>query len=589
MSIRKGVRRHAVLVVALLAPALPAQAQLARPGCPALAAWAEGFDRAARWRPNDLGGRDRFHPLFAAPRTAALFGKPVLSWTPEEAQALAPLLAECAEAARRGNRRETQAALNALRLQAAREVPTYLSALAEARAAAPRALAELGEAPASPPLLRLHAALAGIGTEEGAFARAGQAAGLLAGPAQAAARTLLGALRDLPEEEGRQALRPAAARLPALREAVRDGLVAEIARAEPSAAGLRALDRQAQQTAQDHAPVLGAEATRAVEAAIAARRAEIGAALRDGMLREVRAAPLSPEGAQALDRFRRQALPSQAAAIGAEGVQAVEAAIAARRAEIGAALRDGLLGTIARLPPDLSSLQMLRGMASQVPPHLLDLAGVEGVRAVQQAAEARRAALAGMVAERLAQEIAAVPPNAEAFGRLDRLAAEGVLRLLEPEGAGRVQEAAAARRRSVAEALLPAFRRELAALPQTEEGMAAIDDLLLPGIAAWPASAAAEKAQFAELAGAHRAVILAAIERAEAGPLRGRIYEGELLRIEFVDRSRVVVTPTGGVPAAGTYTEEGNRVFVTVNALSTVFSREGRRLVGGPLALRRVR
>jgi hypothetical protein len=124
---------------ALLAIAVaPARADLPRPACEALARWVAGHDRNAGWSPNALrpATRARFHALFAAPATAALFGRPVLDWTPEEARALAPHLQSCAETLRRGRGRDAATALGQLRSQLQRDLPGYLTELAAARAAA---------------------------------------------------------------------------------------------------------------------------------------------------------------------------------------------------------------------------------------------------------------------------------------------------------------------------------------------------------------------------------------------------------------------------------------------------------------------
>ncbi|HEY9566894.1 MAG TPA: hypothetical protein VIR38_02290, partial [Thalassobaculum sp.] len=60
------------------------------------------------------------------------------------------------------------------------------------------------------------------------------------------------------------------------------------------------------------------------------------------------------------------------------------------------------------------------------------------------------------------------------------------------------------------------------------------------------------------------------------------------MKLEFVDRTRVFVTDARGQTAAGTYTEEKDgRVVVTLPGQSVVLTREGRRLLGGPVELRR--
>jgi hypothetical protein len=71
--------------------------------------------------------------------------------------------------------------------------------------------------------------------------------------------------------------------------------------------------------------------------------------------------------------------------------------------------------------------------------------------------------------------------------------------------------------------------------------------------------------------------------------MRGRIYEGDIVKIEFLDRTRVVLTAPGAPPVPGTYTEEADgRVSITAGPMSMVMTREGKRLVAGPVEVRRV-
>jgi hypothetical protein len=647
--------RHSITVglVAALAlglSATPARAQLATPSCPALVKWAEGYDQRAGWRPNEATARPVFAALFAEDSTAALFGKPVLAWTPEEANALGPVLAACASEQQRARNTAVSRALSGLRVQATREVPRYLTALATARRTIPPSLEALGPAEASLPLLAFYLALADV-PEGDAMQRANTyAARQPRGPVQDAARAVVAALRDLPQAEMAPAVQPAAAaQIPALRRSLRETLVDEIDAVELSAAGLRVLDRHAQSAARDYAPLLGPEEMRLVEAALAARRGaigenardelirqagaaaltpqglqelarleqhvrqqqantlgeagvtavvaaietrrgEIGTALRDGIIAQVQAVPPTVQGAQMLDRIAQQTQQQQEPLIGRAGINAVLASIETRRREIGVTVRDGLLTSIAGLPANPETLQMLRGVETQMAPQVAAVLGAEGARAVRQAAAERRAALGAEVGAAIVKEIAGTPVGPEAFQALDRRSDPTLLALLPVEQAGQVRTAAETRRKQITEALLPAFQRELAALPETDESLRRIDAEVLPEIAALPGSAADAKAALSEAATARRAAILAAVNRAEAGSLRGRIYEGPMMKLEFIDRSRVIATVLINPPAAGTYTEESDgRVIVEVNSQSMVFTREGRRLVAGPIAVTRTK
>lgn len=632
-----------------LACAVPAQAQLATPSCAALVTWAQGYSAQDGWRPNGLTARAAFAGLFAEESTTALFGKPVLAWTAEEAQALGPVLQVCASEQARARNTAARSALNTLRTQVTREVPRYLAALAEARQTAAQARAALDAAEGSLVLLNLYLALAELPAAE-ADQHANQfAARQPQGPVRDAARALVAALRTLPEAEIGPAVHPSAnARIPALRREVREVLVQEIEGVEASAGGLRLLDRYAQTIERDYAPSLGAEETQLAEAALAARRRGIGESIRDDLIRQagtapltlqgrqllarfeqqvqrqhaetigeaglaavlaaigqrrieigetirndiirqVQAAPPSLAGAQMLDRIHQQTVQQRGEVIGREGLEAVAAAIRERRVAIADAVRDEMLASIARMPPTPESLQRLEAWASPRPHAASAVLGPGDLQQVREAAAARQAELGVEVAEAVIGEIAATPLDVETFALLDRTVSDRLLALLPQTQAERLRAAAAERRRTVAATLLPRLRQELAALPESDDALIRIDQELLPQLATWPDSAAAERDMFVQAAQERREAVLAAVNRSQAGPLRGRTYEGPFAKVEFIDASRVIATAGANPPTAGTYDEiDGGRVIITVNNDAMVFTREGARLISGPIVLQRV-
>ncbi len=585
--------RLALAGAAVLLPlaSAPARADLPRPACEALARWVAGHDRNAGWSPNALrpATRPRFNAQFAAPATAALFGRPVLEWTPDEARALAPHIQACAETLRRGRAREAATALGQLRSQLQREVPGYLTELAAARAAAPAAIADLAGAEPSLALLRLHRVLAELATDPEAGPRAIQAARAMPATQRAAATALLDALRDLPDAELAPLLAPIGPRIPALQAALADALIAEAEAVPATLAGLQRLAREKDRTLAESAPDIGPDQAARVEAALQAREAAIGQALTQELLDRVAAIPATLGGEPALDRVQADAT-SRAEAIGEAGLRAVQAAIAARRAAIGQVVLADLLRSIAAAPATPAGLaEMHRLETAAAPPELIQLVLPEGVARIRAEAAQRRTAISAELAATLVERAAAIPPDLDGFAALDTVVTVQTLAQLRPAEAARVSAALAARRRAITEAVLAELRRHLAALPLTEDGLVRIEDGVMPALEALPRSAAAERARLAVLVQERRGAILAAITRAEAGPLRGRIYENEELRLEFVSGGRVVATLPGAPPAGGTYTEDQDgRVFLEVNGQSLVFLREGRRLVAGPMVLARM-
>jgi hypothetical protein len=255
----------------------------------------------------------------------------------------------------------------------------------------------------------------------------------------------------------------------------------------------------------------------------------------------------------------------------------------ARAGAMRGAVRDQIVAEIGAMPVTGQSLQALAAAPQALRQRYGASLGPEEFRAIDAAVASRRTAIGNEAQKEIVAEIASIPPGAEAFAAIDRAVPDALLRILPPPNAEKVREAAEAQRKKAADALFASFQQELAALPQTQEGIDRIDETIKPALAAWPQSTAPYKPRFAEAADARRSAILAVVNRAERGSLRGRIYESNAgFSLEFVDRTRVFFKQ-GGQTAAGTYTEEGDgRVVVTVNNQSMVLAREGRKLTGGP-------
>ena len=460
--------------VALIAAAAPARATVKLPDCPAMTKWAGGYEKNAKWEPNDLGSRHWFPTIFAKPETAAVFGKPVLDWTPDEAKTIAKALHECEKALSKAKRYEERNAVSEVRAWASRNVANYLEKSAVARGAYEQAFAALeGEQP-SPGLLSFYAGLARIGDGKAGYAAANQATARLTGTAQTNARAALSAARDLPQAELKGRVGPdAAKRAETTRVAVRDQIVAEIAGMPASLGGLNALSGMRTALARDYASAFPRDDLQTLNGAIGRREAAVGKEIADMMVADIEGAP------------------------------------------------DGM--------------PAFNNIVTQTNPQMLNR--------------------------------------------------------LPPAEAARVRSAANAKAEKVGNAMMPAFAKNLADLPVADESIDRLDGPTLADLRQSLAPAPAVLARFEQAAAARRAEIMTALTKAEAGAMRGRHYADRAGRIkmEFVDRTRVFVTAPDGQTAAGTYSEEKDgRVVVTLPNTSMVLTREGRRLTGGPVELRRV-
>ncbi len=462
------------VVVAISLIDVPARAEVTLPDCPAMTGWAAGYDKKAKWQPNDLGSRHWFPAIFAAPETTALFGKPVLEWNSDEAKAVAKALQACEKTLTQEKRYTERNAVSDLRSWASRNVANYIEKAGKARAEFAEAFAALAQEQPSPGLLLFYAGFARLGDGREGYSAANQAASQLSGTAQASARAALAAARDLPQVELRDRIAPEAAkRTEATRGAVRDRLLADIAHIPASLPGLDALGGLRRTLAKDYAAVFPPADRQAVSDAIGHREAAVGKEIADQMIADINGA--------------------------------------------------------------IDGMPAFNNIAVQTNPQLL--------------------------------------------------------KRLPPAEAARVRSAADAKAERVAEALLPIFERTLADLAVSDESVDALEGPILADIRQSMASAPSVRSRFEEAAAARRAEIVAALTKAEAGPLRGRHYADPKIgmKLEFVDRERVFVTTPDGQTAAGTYTEEKDgRVVITLPGSSTVLTREGGRLIGGPIALRRV-
>lgn len=273
-----------------------------------------------------------------------------------------------------------------------------------------------------------------------------------------------------------------------------------------------------------------------------------------------------------------------------EEIVQIAATGAERAVTMRAAVRQDLLDRIAAVGPSLAGLESLSRLAAAAPRDYGGALGEEGVRELLAAITSRRAALGTEFADLMIARLGRSPIGPTAFAEIDAIADERALRVIASADAGRVREAAAARRAEVGEELLARVRRQLASIPVEEASLDVIDRQVLPEIARWPDSAAAQRDRFSQAAAERRRAILDGLNRTEAGPLEGRVYENPALSLEFIDEERVFVKDRAGQTMAGTYTEEDDgRVVVTLQGQSSVFAREGKRLVNGPIRLVRAR
>jgi hypothetical protein len=242
---------------------------------------------------------------------------------------------------------------------------------------------------------------------------------------------------------------------------------------------------------------------------------------------------------------------------------------------------DALLAEVRQVPASVQGLGQLERMAQVLPRDYAAALGAAATEAVLRALADRRGAVADEIATGLVAQIGQSSQGFDAFLQIDELSHASLLQPLPAPQADRVRAAAQARREAVSGMLHREMMSTLAALPANDASLQSVD-MVLHAIAGWPASADPFKTRFEADARKRRADLLGVINKAEAGTMRGRVYESadKTHKFEFVDRTRVFIHASGHT-AAGAYTEENDgRITVTVNGQSSVLTREGRRLLG---------
>ncbi len=246
----------------------------------------------------------------------------------------------------------------------------------------------------------------------------------------------------------------------------------------------------------------------------------------------------------------------------------------------------------ANAPATAQGLFTLRQLRSQAVAESRQVLGTEGTAIVERAVAERQRTASAELADRALTDIAAMPDVPESWRRLEPMADSRLTTLLNEPDARRMQQAVAAKRAAIEAQTVAELQEALTALPLTDDGLQKLDGTLRPGLRALPFNSPVVTATGNAALDARRATIVEAVNKAEAGPLRGRVYADTKLgfKLEFVDRTRIFVTTPDGATAAGTYQEEPDgRVTVTLPGSSQVLTREGRSLIGGPMMrLRRV-
>ena len=252
---------------------------------------------------------------------------------------------------------------------------------------------------------------------------------------------------------------------------------------------------------------------------------------------------------------------------------------------------DGMVADIGKIPADPNGLLAIQQARQSIARVYADVFAPAEREQIDKTIAARHAAIGDEITTAVIAEIGKSSTGLhDAFADIEARSAPQLAGLLSPAQSTRIREAADARRGTVAESLHKSFIADLAKLPEDEASLERIDEAR-DAIGNWPPPAADQAARFRKAAEDRRATILAAVNRKEAGPVAGRVYRSSngLQKLEFVDRSRVLISSGEQTMPASYVEEKDGRISITGPDMAVTLAREGRVLRGWTTPLVRVK
>ncbi len=442
------------LAAVVLQPGPASAAEVKKPDCAALEAWAASVDGKDRWQPIE-GYRGWVPRAFQEPAFEALFGAPVLEWRSEDAVEIAAHVFECGGQADKAKRREARQVLYAVRgyfqgnlrgllgrqekmaaraerdaeRQAKREARDAerrreQAAQAQARSEAQQnerdaqieeALAALLEEPASHELLRTLAMLRAVDiNNREQFDRAQRRVG-------PAARNLMFRL----SQQGSDLRDPRVAprieeRYVALRAEIVADYRARTAALNTSTQSLRFLDRWQQEVGRQLPALLGQETSKALLEEMAAKRSSIQAGIFARAKELIDAAEKNSDGdAAELALIDKIVVNSAKAGLSREQLAEVQSYAAARQQVLAERQLAAARAELASYPETLQGLDKLRRDLLSARRGPLKRAGEEAFNGYLQAGRARLTEIAEEALPEFERGLAELPESQDGLKMLE--------------------------------------------------------------------------------------------------------------------------------------------------------------------------
>jgi len=556
-----------LLVAALLS--VPVGAAVNEPDCAALEQWALSIDKKDRWEPL-AGNRSWLPRVFQAEDFATLFGAAALDWTVEDTRVIGVHLNDCMKMASRARRYDAQKALAGAR--------NYITG-----------------------------SLKGILVQaESRAARAAADSSTVSRPAESRSRP------TRPRAEDRLASRQQAALDEALSELLALPDTTELLRALGM---LRAVDFNDPESYGKTYGRIGLRAGRKLLQALRnletdtrdprvapqldARYQVLHAAMIDKNVAEIEGLDASLESLQALSRKLPSLQEELGSALTPEDRELLGAAIVNKRLAIQQTILGRAKQLIDRSPETTEGIQRIDSIVANTEKAIVSMREVNEVRAY---ARARQQAIGDAVLESGAVELATFPATLEGLGRI-RDYANSLGRAVGPyaskPAAERYNNAAVARITGVARGALSEFKQELAALPDSRDGLHEAEKRLEMAQAMHNIEPDM-RAAYVDVASQRRAAISEVIERSMAEQRKSAIAAGgdpDIVGYTFVDTSntsmlefrdeRRVIFAVLGMKFAGDYEVSRDDVIIEGPNGTLVFTKHGKQLAGMGLTFQR--
>ncbi|MCP5371515.1 MAG: hypothetical protein H6907_07230 [Hyphomicrobiales bacterium] len=538
-SVRLGFPFHFLVGMAALAGAVQAQAAVKSPACPQMVALGQTVVPGQYVGINPAPGRVKIPTAFDTPGFVQAYGKPAIEWDQNDVAAAMKEAATCGQTLKKARDVAGIKAVTVL-YQGFGALRSAVGTMAASEPKLDSMLKTLLADPATPGALDALGVVLSV-RDGGAEAWKNSSTALrnsamrlrITDPANSHAQYLLTTMADVPAKSWDRVFPPVEERRTQVHDQVVADTKAQIDAVPANEGGLRGMDRTMKIIESQIGPSLTQADMKVLADAATARRGAIEDAMLADETARVAAVPADANGLQQLRVIQAGPLRK---ILSPERMAVLDTRVAERRTAIGSVVTDAQIKRLDQFPETMAGLRDLDVFKNQT--------------------------------------------------------AGGLAALVGPSASGRFRDAAEKRASVIGEKAFPPFQKALAAMPETDEGLAELERALAEIKGPIAGMAPPIRARYTEAAVKRHDQIAAAVQKADARlaklPLAGGVFVDRRLnaKMEFRNKERVYVTFVGETTEAG-YEQDGDRLIVRLPQANMVFKRDGAWIRGNDLNLKR--